>query len=133
MSDHETPDLLDAATAMRLLEEVVAAKGEDYVYVPRSSDGACTYLHGRKPGCIVGHVLIRHGVPVEVIRKWEDRSADSLYHGGGLPNAATLTPLTDEPTAVILQQAQEIQDQGKPWGEALLKARGMYERLQGVS
>lgn len=127
------PDLLDAATAMRLLEEVVADKGEDYVYEPHPFTYACQYLHDDEPGCLVGHVLHRHGVPIEVIRQWEGRTAQYLATGKSLLTLSSarpeLEPLADHPAASILIAAQQAQDVSLPWGKALQAARARFEAI----
>lgn len=59
---------------IELLREVVAEFGEDYLYkIPDGCDGhdgRCLYVHtddvgNRCPGCIVGQVLHRLGVPFD--------------------------------------------------------------------
>lgn len=113
------PEILDATTALRLLEEVVADFGEDYID-PTSDEngGACSYWEGNMPGCIVGQVLHRHGysdLDLQCFDAWgavgiDENWPDILLEGG----------------ASILSAAQVLQDTGHSWGEALKAARSAY-------
>jgi hypothetical protein len=109
---------LTLARTKELLAEAVTLKGEDYVYVNRDGeqaghDTSCHYVHGDQPGCIVGHVLHRAGVSLADL---------SNYEGQGAEDPAS--QLTDAGGEVVrlLAFAQEHQDRGVPWGEAVRQA-----------
>lgn len=101
----------------KLLTEAVAEKGADYVYVNKDgklADGTgeveCHYVHGDQPGCIVGNVLHRAGVPLDVLGEYEAQNIDHLSQ----------SLLTAEPRVkLLLNHIQAHQDVGVPWGEAV--------------
>ena len=104
----------------QLLAEAVAEKGADYVYTtPDGEQGNedvspnCFYVHGFQPGCIVGHVLHKAGVSLASLREEESNNASGVL--------SSLRPdLPYEPGVdVLLNEAQQAQDQGVPWGEAV--------------
>lgn len=74
----------------------------------------CLYAHktneGPKPGCLIGTALFHCGVTVDELAKHEGMSAHSL-----------LSQMTDLPHEVLFaaRDAQQVQDAGKTWGEAL--------------
>jgi hypothetical protein len=120
--------------ATELLNEIVAEKGEDYVYTtdpkavekadvergsnPHSSN-KCFYEHVDKtPGCIIGH-LIHKVYPDFDLATVENISAGDALRAAG----ATLSQQTD----IFLAQAQTTQDLGKTWGFALSEARESAE------
>lgn len=100
---------------LRLMEAVVNKMGADYVYPEREL--GCQYVRDGQPSCIVGHVLVEAGVPVDEIGKHEGRSAWAM--------APDVTPWGDKGTPVIeaLDAAQHAQDTGSTWGEALARFR----------
>lgn len=115
------------------LRDVVRGQ-EDYVYgapAHQAAPGmACFYVHtdqesGEKsPGCVVGHVLNRLGVPLDIL--------SSEYEG--MRAAIVVVNLTGQvdpdSTTVslgrILDQAQQVQDNNGTWGEALRRAESVY-------
>ena len=105
------------------LTAIVDEFGEDYVYpekeavIPR-----CLYVHDGEPDCIVGKFLHSVGIPLERLKK-----ADEV--DGGTPAWKLLGQLEDERVLTaedrglnILQRAQDHQDSGIAWGEALRRA-----------
>lgn len=126
--------VVDEAKAIELLERAVEEKGSDYVD-PRSSTTGCEYADEKgQPLCIVGHVLSYLGVDLRPVvfesayggpeeRLWgDDFSAAELY---GSSEKAPLGDIefTSEAT-YVLSEAQNYQDSGKSWGEALGAAQG---------
>jgi hypothetical protein len=99
-----------------LIEGAVALKGEDYVY-PIAVDGestewgGCDYVRDGQPSCIVGHVLVAAGVPPEQLSRHEGTSASNVVR--------SLKPEWGEEVGVALDSAQELQDSGSTWSEAL--------------
>lgn len=107
-------------TVLATLREVVA-ESPDYVYsnpVPSDErpdpDMSCMYVHGDVPGCLIGHVLHRLGVPLGELAKREGGAAyivaDDFLRGvsGGVLSR--------------LDFAQGAQDSGKTWRDALIAA-----------
>lgn len=114
---------LDKATTKRLLDEAVAARGEDYVYEQPIADW-CVYTYDGKPSCIVGHVLDAAGIPLEELER-----GDAGYWGAGrlvenLENKGLLE--TDYGTRQALIGAQWRQDDGDTWGEAVNSVTRLY-------
>jgi hypothetical protein len=117
---------VDATKVMDTLRTVVAER-PDYVYEApaeqvETGEGllSCFYVHGAgaeaEPGCLVGHVLYRHGVSLVDLAAKE---------GAGAYNVTTeLVELTGEPGTVsdvigVLMRVQDAQDNGQPWARAL--------------
>lgn len=117
--------------AKQLAAEAVALKGAEYIYTNPdgySADGAlpigmdgdtlgeldeqCYYVHGDEPGCIAGHILHLHGVPLHVLRDHELHGADSVV-------ADLFGVEKNSLVASYLREMQRLQDNGKTWGQAL--------------
>ena len=115
-------------------DEAVAEKGSDYVYVNHNGEVAgkdswvdCSNWHfddelqKRVPGCIVGNILNRAGVSLDDMPQ-DDGSHDLLSR---LLNCDVIE-IDDErerEVRTFLGRAQELQDNGTPWGEAVEKAK----------
>lgn len=109
--------------AVAALEAAVEEKGADYVY-PESEkvDGACQYLNeDGSPSCIVGNALMRLGVTRLPRHGTGSPSAYSLLVGTGY--GPEPVALADERTARLFGRAQNEQDVGTPWGEAVRLAK----------
>ncbi|MFD3361605.1 hypothetical protein ACFWW5_00695 [Streptomyces albidoflavus] len=105
-----------------VMREVVAEAGEEFMYEPPGEIGTCLYVHRTPgdaadvPGCLVGQVLHRLGVPLDELAEHEAERAltmvpefiDAGKHKGLL--------------ALALNRAQARQDLGYPWGAALRAA-----------
>lgn len=98
----------------------VVAESPDRIYVPPANrdvdKGMCLYSHGDVPGCLVGTVLHRLGVPL----------ADFQGHEGQ-PAYAALRELVQvsghrQRVGRFLDEIQEKQDVGLTWSEALAHA-----------
>jgi len=98
----EVADVLDAA---------VREKGEDFVYSPPGEWGVCRYLHGTKPGCLIGHVLIRLGAIPGELALQEGLPADLLNYG-------RLSLDIPRNAVEALRAAQNEQDEGETWSKA---------------
>jgi hypothetical protein len=114
---------IDKDNVLRLLQEVVAEKGSEYVYelygmqAPRA---ACVNVAGhgdeRRPVCIVGYALARAGITMQQFDDLGIRGAGatttlSLLRGEDLLEI-------DKPAALALRIAQTNQDRGKTWGQS---------------
>ena len=109
-----TREILTAERALQLLREVVAER-PGYVYEAPDSRG-CAYVDPAtgEPSCLVGHVFIRAGWSAAELRRW-NRTAVSW-----LPSNLAIS----EGARCMLDEAQQVQDSGWTWGEALLTAEG---------
>lgn len=110
---------VDAETVIRTLHEV-ALENPDYVYVKPDLAGLpnknCLYSHVVQPGCIVGHVLNRLGVPLADLDELDERAFAGAYNV--LPDVLDV-PLGQSDVFHALSSAQAAQDNGNTWGEAL--------------
>lgn len=107
-----TTTLPPLAEFVRVVREI-AAEQPDRVYERPRGTGigiapACLYAHGAEPGCIMGHVAIRLGVPIDVVQDWDGK--------GGI---ATILKAHSIQEGVWLDEVQVRQDQGETWGDAV--------------
>ena len=124
--------ILDGAGAISSLRSVVFENGPDYVYKRVEAyglGGACVNFHNGQPSCIVGQVFGLLGLTAE--------KAEELGVAGTTIASTSCRFLNDSdfewnftPAAIgILAVAQDIQDGGKSWGEALKAAEARYADL----
>lgn len=113
MGTPTTPALLTYDRDLELLRALVAEFGEDYVYARHDDLVTCLYVHGDQPGCGVGHVLRRAGVPLDVLR-----AADAAKNSSVL-NVVEFRAYASPEALRLLAEFQNVQDAGDPWGEAL--------------
>lgn len=130
------PIHVDADTVIQTLRECVAERGEDHVYLAPGEDGpghSCFYWHHKynedgnetgAPGCIIGLMLTKLGVPKDVLDQYEGQTVTEMFRR---PHPDLV--LTED-AANVARSAQLAQDYGDPWGEALEKAEEAYEDLQ---
>lgn len=123
--------------ALRLLKEVVAERGEDFVYEPvKKTDPldpgqTCFYIKDGVPSCGVGLALSKFGVPNEVLERM-DMDTDEAQEGTGITGPNSTQVLWEagymmEPSAqVLFLNFQASQDARNPYGESLQLAK---ERL----
>ncbi|MDX2590973.1 hypothetical protein PV343_01365 [Streptomyces sp. WI03-4A] len=116
-----------ASEVIETLREVVAEQ-PDYTYeapAHMAGEGAplsCFYVHvggndePDTPGCLVGHVLNRLGVPLDRLAMYEGTGS-----GGMLASVLEITGPLDEIYRVdeALALAQDAQDNGSTWADAL--------------
>ena len=109
-----SPIRITATKARRLLREVVAEAGRDYL-----ATDMCTYVHvtGERPHCIVGRALYRAGVTLDELSDMDDRTPTNIDRVR-MPSRVRLT----WPARMVLGKAQHAQDWGHPWGKALDEA-----------
>ena len=121
-------ELIDARRALELLTDVVEGNEEyRYEYVEDLAEGgtSCVYQVNGEPSCLVGHALIRAGVPMSFLVRMDEELAAAevmdAYLGASVTKGAVK----------VFDAAQVRQDGGQTWGEALEYARNTYEQLQG--
>ena len=122
----ETFTISDEA-ALSTLRDVVAERA-DYTYsspeyMKGGAKGAsCFYVHKDVdgeivcPGCVIGVVLHRLGMPLEELVKHEGKTASQLIN--------VAVPGISSRTRKTLDVMQEHQDDGETWGESYVKATG---------
>lgn len=115
------------------LKGVVADAAPDFVYTDPNGIRAdqnhdrsikCAYVHGDKPGCIVGQVLHRLGVPLATLAECEDSTAtQAVKHVMGLDNVYNCDLPSDvRAISGYLRNVQVEQDTGRTWSDALKRA-----------
>lgn len=102
--------------ALQLLNEVIDEFGEDYVYGSEDDLVHCFYLHGDDPGCGVGHVLVRAGVPLDVLRAADEADCSQVLE------VAEFRRFADDDALQLLADFQAEQDARSTWGKALAVA-----------
>jgi hypothetical protein len=123
-----------AALTLRLDEvvydllDIIEEKGGDYTYTQFCA-GICQYFHDEEPGCIVGHLLAKHGITQAFLESKDGPNVFEL-------NASDVTELVDRDvlgvdnkTRAFLFNLQSKQDKGVTWGEAMKFA---IDRLEEV-
>ncbi len=121
---------LTLARVKELLAEAVAEKGADYVYTTPEGEPAgpdmetpCRYVHGDKPGCVVGHVLHKAGVSLALLEGQEGTDAYGAMRNLWRDGEIEFEP----PVRQLLNHVQLDQDRGTPWGEAVRRALATAE------
>lgn len=101
---------LEYDEAVALLDRAVAEQGEDH----RADD---QYFKGGQPHCIIGHVLAYKGLDVNT----PEYGGEFPYEGREVQDLKLL--YCDGRTRELLLRAQEYQDQGRYWGDAVREAK----------
>jgi hypothetical protein len=137
---------VSAERVINTLREV-ASEHPDYVYeTPEAlrdsnyGERECWYVHpypaGPVAGCIVGQVLVRLGVPLDVLGEYEHRPAR-----GVVPALLDITGLASSNAHTMLAAAQSAQDGAAdygdyedgtriPWGDAVAYAETVAGTVQ---
>ncbi len=117
------PITVDAPRAVELRAEAVTQRGGDFVYEHHNDGGtiACYYVWRGQPDCIAGNALHRAGVSIDALSTIEGCTITTLRAG---PDAGVLGGVRFSKAAIgVLYAAQDAQDQGLSWGEALKQAQ----------
>ena len=101
--------VIDQATALDLLRQVVAEHGADTVY--QGATEYYVYAEYGVPSCLVGHALHHAGVPVSELERLGDGEIAEVR----LPDCLHLT----EQARLVFSAAETAQDSTCTWGEAL--------------
>lgn len=115
-------------TVIKALEEVVAEKGEDYVYPNAGAE--CLYAIDGEPSCIVGHVIARLDPETfQQVVEFEDvnGSFGAGKFGTGVDAYVdywgSYPAFGDNNVKKVLVSAQIAQDAGYEWKVALKEAK----------
>ena len=115
MNEDDQLPILRGVMALWLLREVVIAAPPGYVYEPPDY-GDCVYVAGGHPSCLVGHVLVRWGWPVDVLAR--RHGCIIVEQSGDRPKPFRFSEITLVAQA-ILGHAQRVQNRCLPWTDAL--------------
>jgi hypothetical protein len=119
--------------AVELIERAVTERGADYVDPGSLGGFGCKYLDGDVPGCIVGTALGLAGATTEQLGAMDRHGGGGYYSSMSYlidsGNLSTLPVETTEAAAEVFLAAQQQQDSGTTWGEALEVARKRAEEL----
>lgn len=116
--------------AKSMVDEAIRDKGSDFVY-KRMPGMDCKYVHEGQvwdpdveeyvrdesvyePGCIVGYVLHKAGIPLAAMQNSEGNNAEELLDR--LERAGLLT--VESEASEFLNNVQDLQDSGNSWGSA---------------
>ena len=132
--------VLNAQDAYDLLKVEVESKGREFVYV-REVSGECKYVHGTAmeeidykeyeevqvgdlvPGCLVGHVLVSMGVPMESFLRLDINQETDAEGALRELEESGLIGAYNRDFMQVMSVAQGAQDGGRTWGEALDEAK----------
>lgn len=128
MSEEFTPIAVDAAQVLDTLRAVVNEQPENVYEKPAEyaedaelSGIDCFYVHpGNTCGCLIGVVYNRLGVPLDVLKEHEGRTASQV--GRDVLRLPQDTVIKRETLLYALDAAQAEQDSGATWGRALQQA-----------
>ena len=119
-----TPIKVDYSTALVALQQAVEERGANFKYRDLFGEGDCRYVIDGEPACLVGEVLVGLGTPIGAFAMMSpgERSGDintvrigaasRVLESGGLVEFS-IDALN------LLAAAQDFQDHGQTWGEAL--------------
>lgn len=98
-----------------IIEEIVAAKGPDYVY--EKVNDRCVYMDEQgKPSCLVGYFLAHQSLIYDLSpHEYEEEGASNVLNTLAYNDIAYFDSEADD----FLQIVQEKQDAGVPWGQAV--------------
>lgn len=124
--------MIDATTAVGLIEQAVAEKGADYIC--ERPDDICVYVKDGEPSCLIGRALMASGLfsLEEVAALDGDITRDVL----SVPAYGLLSrfPRRISAEAVdIFNWAQLEQDSGRSWGNVLKNVRQQAQAQRRVA
>lgn len=107
--------------AKQLLRDVVRGN-ESYVYRSEDHGDRCVYEYDGKPSCVVGQVLYRAGVSIDVLAELDDLDYSSFMDDDPVDVLKEAGLTMTKPARNLLVMVQTRQDQGISWGSALAVA-----------
>ena len=113
--------------AHRYMREAVIEYGEDFVYeapLGVNRQRTCVYVSDNKASCLIGQVLVRAGVPIEEFGPVNNLRIERAIKA--------LSVLASHPLIYALAVAQDVQDCGRTWGEALWRFQGLLSERQAL-
>jgi hypothetical protein len=118
-------DLNDPIVVLELLTTAVDEQGSDYVYYSDHDDSrGCEYFVDGKSACIVGRVFDYADVNFDFSSEINTKYGTSRANDSEIFSLAPYVGITNPEVVEILRAAQNAQDTGETWGDALLAAFG---------
>ena len=133
---------LTVESVLKSLDELVEEYGAAHRYQRHSGDDGPGCLYAKVvdgepvPDCIVGHVLVRHGFPVEELLFKRGRDGKVVNKYGVHSISDNLLKMIQEGLAtaergvvLLLDGVQSNQDWGMPWDDAVEKAKTVLHKF----
>jgi hypothetical protein len=121
------------AQALDFLSQAVQMRGRDFVYtkrlLPDSDQPVCRYAWSGQPDCLIGLTLSLAGWTPDMLERL-DQYEPNVFSGlsiGWIKEIEDFIPLIHLLAAKTLAIAQNAQDTGETWGEALDQASEFSE------
>lgn len=119
----------------RTVEEIVSSVNDSYCYadVPANKgDGDCFYVHHTEdgenvPGCLVGQMWTKMGIPLGYMLDHNDSSSSTLFGNLLRDRVVTLEEAYTGATTTYLTTLQSSQDFGHTWRRSLDEANAAYD------
>jgi hypothetical protein len=145
---------LDADKAIEILRKTVTDKNKAYIYkkVEREhlkkmaedlggyeASPSCAYVEGGSPSCLVGVGLHKYaGFTIDQLSAmdngddYESEEGVTYLEGGGMNFNQVVNLYADitNDARMVLAAAQDAQDNGLPWGDALATAEEVYALIK---
>lgn len=112
---------------IQILSGIVKGK-EDYIDPRSVRDDRCQYAPaGNYPGCLVGQVYRSLGANISQLEVMDDSgTVEDVVELGNFPVDTT------HAAAMVMMDAQRIQDGGRTWGEAMVAAVEEAQRIRAT-
>lgn len=126
-----TPEEMIANLKVIAEKKMVENGGVDYVYELANTQG-CRYAVDGQPSCIVGHLLVEHGIAAETFDVVESLRASEALNTLRVETYVKdhiWVALDDEfrsPAGQIADTVQHLQDHGTPWLQAVQEVESRY-------
>lgn len=123
--------ILDGAGAISSLRTVVFEAGPDYVYKRVEAyglGGACVNFHNGEPSCIVGKVFSLLGLTAEKAEEFNVAGMAIASTSCERLNRSDFEWKFSNAAIGVLVTAQDCQDGGMSWGQALKAAEDRYAK-----
>lgn len=109
---------LNIETVVNAADAIVAEVGDEYRYEFLDGTTACKYVLNDQPACLVARILHRIGMPIEQLQYWD---ADRMP---AFKMNSHAKAITNPDVFAFLASAQDEQDDGETWADAIKVAKG---------
>lgn len=119
MTAAESRRVVTPSMALWALEQSVAEKGMGYEYPLHETGWVGFYVRNGEPSCVVACALHKLGATAASLSQFENVPIERIPFVGDL--------YLEEEARAILAAAQQAQDSGDTWGDALEEATETFE------